>query len=135
VTQRTEQGEEVARQLTGYAVPQLAEYRLAEPNRVLLERLAAETGGPLVRRAEDAWRRDTVRKLQPQDVWQYLIMAALVLFVVDVGVRRLKPSLYDLAGVDLAVRRRLSRARLPRVPLPALKLHPIQGRKARSLRY
>ena len=131
VLQRNEAGEEVARQLTGYALPQLPEYRLAEPNRVLLERLAAETGGPLVRKAEDAWRRDTVRRLQPQDVWAYLIMAALLLFVFDVAVRRIKPSLYDLTDARVSLRQRLASARFPRVPVPAFKLHPIQGGKPR----
>jgi Ca-activated chloride channel family protein len=131
VSQRNEAGEEIARQLTGYAVPQLAEFRLAESNRVLLERLASETGGPLVRRPEDAWRRDTVRRLQPQDVWSYLIMAALMLFVTDVALRRIKPSLYDLSDARVALRRRFANAELPRIPLPAFKLHPIQGRRSR----
>ncbi|HET7771451.1 MAG TPA: VWA domain-containing protein [Chloroflexota bacterium] len=131
VTQRTDTGEEVARHVGGYAVPQLAEFRLAEPNRVLLERLASETGGPLVRAPQEAWRRDTVRKLQPQDVWSYLIMAALLLFVLDVAVRRVKPSIYDLADARQALRQRVADIRLPRVPLPAFKLHPIQGGKPR----
>ena len=129
VTQRDDAGEEVARHVTGYTVPQLAEYRLAEPNRVLLERLASETGGPLVRSPQESWRRDTVRNLQPQDVWNYLIMAALLLFVLDVALRRLKPSVYDVADARQALRRRLAGVRLPRIPVPAFKLHPIQGGK------
>ncbi|HEU5314813.1 MAG TPA: VWA domain-containing protein, partial [Chloroflexota bacterium] len=131
VLQRNEQGEEVARQVAGYALPQLAEFRQSDPNRVLMERLAAETGGPLVRQPQDAWRRDTIRKLHPQDVWQYLVMAAVVLFIADVAVRRLKPSLYDVTDLRGAAGRRLAGARVPRIPLPAIRLHPIQGGRPR----
>jgi hypothetical protein len=35
VLQRSEQGEEIGRQVAGYALPQLAEYRQSDPNRVL----------------------------------------------------------------------------------------------------
>jgi Ca-activated chloride channel family protein len=131
VSQRDEQGVDVGRQVAGYALPQEAEYRLSDPNRVLLERLAADTGGPLVRQPQDAWRRDTVRALQPQDVWRYLVMAAVVLFVADVAARRMKPSMYDLSDLRVVAGQRLSAARLIRVPLPAFKLHPIQDGRPR----
>ena len=129
--QRDEKGQAVAQQLSGYALPQLAEYRLGDPNRVLLERLASETGGPLVRRPDDAWRRDTVRDRKLQEVSPYLIMAALLLFVADVAVRRMRPSLYDLADARGVLTRRLGETRFPRFRLPAFKLHPIQGGRAR----
>ena len=42
-------GRLVARQTTGYALPHLPEYAVNPANRVLLERLAADTGGPSAR--------------------------------------------------------------------------------------
>lgn len=134
VTQTGDAGEVVATQTTGYALPHLPEYHLTPANRSLLERLAADTGGPALNRVEDAWRRDTRQGLQPQDVWATVLAVALVLFVTDVAYRRLRPSPADAAVASAMVRRWLAGvcvyARRP--ALPRLQLHPLQaGRRRR----
>jgi Mg-chelatase subunit ChlD len=131
VSQLGEDGALVAEHTTGIALPHLPEYQLSPANRILLERLAAESGGPVVNLPVEAWRRDTQPAWQPQDVWNYLIMAALVLFIADVAVRRLRPTLGDVAA-GRAAAARLLRGRIGtwrRIPLPRLQLHPLQSRR------
>jgi Mg-chelatase subunit ChlD len=130
VTQQDEHGEVVASQTTGYALPQLAEYQLTPTNRVLMERLAADTGGPVLDSPEQAWRRDTGQGWQPQEVWTYLLGAALTLFVMDVAARRLRLSLADVA-VLRRLARRLPFDRLRQVQLPRIQLHPVQAGRRR----
>lgn len=127
VTQTDEGGSLVASQLSGYALPHLPEYRLSLPNEVLLERLAAETGGPVLTGPRDSWQRLGMLPSRPQDVWHYLVMAALLLFVVDVGVRRIRPTAHDVRAARSTVRSRLAQLRRPTVRLPSIRLHPIQG--------
>jgi hypothetical protein len=116
VTQTAEDGAAVARQTAGYALAQPPEQALAAPNRALLERLAADSGGPAVERPQEAWRRDTRHALQPQAVWPYLVGAALVLFVADVAARRLRLSTGDVAAARAALRRGLGRRAHPSLP-------------------
>ncbi len=130
VTQMDDNGETVASQTTGYALPHLPEFQLTPANRVVLERLAADSGGPAITRPEDAWRRDTRHALQPQDVWNYLLMAAIALFVVDVAVRRLRPTFADVALAGRAIRR-ATVERLPAIRLPRVHLHPLQAARRR----
>ncbi len=129
VTQQDDTGETVASQLTGYALPYLPEYQLTPANRSLMERLAAQTGGPRLNQPAEAWRRDTRHAWQPQEVWDDLLMAALVLFFADVAVRRLRLTLADvvlihrpLVRLPLGLGRRMGQLRLPR-----LQLHPLQS--------
>ena len=91
-------GRLVARQTTGYALPHLPEYAVTPANRVLLERLAADTGGPLLRDPPGCLAPKPPRfGWRPQAVWPELLAGALVLFVADVAVRRLRLSRRDLA--------------------------------------
>jgi hypothetical protein len=98
---------------------------------LLLERLAAETGGPTLTRPEEAWRRDTRQGLQPQEVWPYLLAAALALFVADVGYRRLRPTAQDLALAAAGARRWAAGASARRPAVPRLHLHPLQAARRR----
>lgn len=90
-------GRLVASRTTGYALPHLPEYAVNPANRVLLERLAAETGGPLVSQPEESWGRVTKQRPQLQRVWPELLAGALILFVADVAVRRLRLTRGDFA--------------------------------------
>ena len=119
VTQSDPQnGRLVARQTTGYALPHLPEYAVNPANRVLLERLTAETGGPLLSKPGDSWVKTTQQPWQAQPVWPELLGAALVLFVADVAVRRLRPTRRDFAfaGSVAAGVRRLGRRLTPAGP-------------------
>lgn len=93
-------GNVVASVMTGFAIPYSPEHAPVLTNRALLQRLAGETGASMVGRPGDAFTRTTgVRR--PQPVWQQLLMAAVLLFVVDVAVRRLRlgrAELRDLAA-------------------------------------
>jgi hypothetical protein len=89
-------GRLVARQTTGYALPHLPEYAVNPANRVLLERLAADTGGPLLRDPGGAWTKPSRFSWRPQPLWPELLAGALVLFVADVAARRLRLSRRDL---------------------------------------
>jgi hypothetical protein len=126
VSQLADDGEVMAAQTTGYALPHLPEYQLLAPNRALLERLAATTGGPTVSQPPEAWRRDTRHASQPQDVWSYLLMAALALFVVDAAARRLRFAVDDWLAVR-ATASRLARAPWRQWRLPRPTLHPVQS--------
>jgi hypothetical protein len=126
VTQTDAQGQVVSDQTTGYALPQLPEVQLTPANRVLMERLAADTGGPALNKPEEAWRRDTQHGWQPQEVWNELLAAALALFVLDVAARRMRLSLADVRVLRSGARR-LSRARIWHWRPPRLSLHPLQG--------
>jgi hypothetical protein len=132
VTQANAAGTIVAEATTGYALPYLPEYLVTPANRILLERLAADSGGPLVNMPAEAWRRDTRHGLQPREIWDWLIQAALALFVADVALRRLRPSGADLAVLGTAaggrVRAGLARWGAWRPALPAL--HPLLTRRS-----
>lgn len=105
VTQSEPQsGRLVASQTTGYALAHLPEFAVNPANRVMLERLAAETGGPLIKAPEEAWSRVTKQAQGPQSVWPELLAGALLLFVADVAVRRLRLNRFDLAFATAAGR-------------------------------
>jgi trans-aconitate methyltransferase len=74
---------------------------------VLLERLAAETGGLRLDSPAASFSRDTVREWQPQPLWHYLFAAALVLFIADVAVRRFRLTPTDLLAALGTLARRL----------------------------
>ena len=110
---------------------QLPESQLTPANRVLMERLAADTGGPTLNKPDEAWRRDTQHSWQPQDVWNYLVAAALVLFVADVAARRMRLSVADVSALRSGMRR-IARSRLWQWRPPRVSLHPLQNaRRAR----
>lgn len=131
VTQSDDTGAVVASKLSGYALPQLPEYQLTPANRVLLERLAADTGGPRLNKPQEAWRTDTVHAWQPQEIWRELLMAALVLFVADVALRRMRPTRQDVRALGAATSRRLRGLRPRPISLPRVHLHPLQAGRRR----
>ena len=107
VTQAQADGTVVAQTTTGFAIPYAREYAAARANRVLLERLAAETGGLRLDSPAASFSRDTVREWQPQPLWHYLFAAALVLFIADVAVRRFRLTPTDLPAAMGTLARRL----------------------------
>ena len=111
---------------TGFAVPYEREHAAVAANRVLLERLAAETGGPRLADAAASFSRETAHRRQPQPVWPYLIAGALVMFILDVAVRRFRLTPAD---VPLALRMAagwLARLHWSRWRLPVPWLSPLR---------
>ena len=111
VTQADASGRTVATQVAGYARSYPAEVAPLLANRTLLERLATDSGAPAVNAPEDAWRRDTIHRHAPRDIWPELLQVAVAAFVVDVAVRRLRPSSADARDAWSAIVRV---ARIPR---------------------
>lgn len=82
------------RQTVGASVNFSPEFASPEPNLNLLRRIAESGGGRVLDPArpgtENPFLHDRLQTRQPQDLWEWLLKAAVILFVVDVGVRRLQ---------------------------------------------
>ncbi len=80
-------------QVVGASVNYSPEFTAPEPNLNLLKRLA-ETGGgrllDLANPAENPFLHDRKKTFQPRDLWEWLLKFAVVLFTLDVGVRRIQ---------------------------------------------
>lgn len=92
----SEGGQVRATQAVGASVNYSPEFAVAEPNLSLLRRLAELGGGKLLPPPggvppgpDNPFLRDRVKTFQPRDLWEWLIRFAIVLFVADVGVRRI----------------------------------------------
>jgi uncharacterized membrane protein len=80
-------------QVIGASVNYSPEFTTAEPNLNLLRRIA-ETGGgkildPMVPLL-NPFSHDRLKTFQPRDLWESLLKFAIILFTVDVGVRRIQ---------------------------------------------
>ena len=77
----------------GASVNYSPEFTAPEPNLSLLTRLAEASGGKvvdLVGPTLNPFLHDRKRTFQPRDWWEWLLKAAVILFVLDVGIRRLQ---------------------------------------------
>lgn len=88
-----ENGQPVAGQVVGASVNFSPEFAAGEPNTSLLRRVA-ETGGgrmldPNRPGTENPFTHDRVKTKRPLDLWEWLLKLAVILFVLDVGVRRI----------------------------------------------
>jgi hypothetical protein len=102
----TEAGAAVA--TAGAAVPFPAEYRRFEPDRHLLSELARRTSGEVDLKPERAFQPGPATRY-PQDLWQWLLAAALALWPLDIALRRLVISWAQLAQGIAGLRARLRR--------------------------
>ncbi|UCH34490.1 MAG: VWA domain-containing protein [Armatimonadota bacterium] len=93
---------------TAAAVPFPAEYRRLEPDRHLLGELARRTGGTLDLKPDDAFRSGPPTRY-PQDLWHWLLIAALALWPLDVALRRLVINWAQIAEAIGALRVRVRR--------------------------
>jgi uncharacterized membrane protein len=87
------QGRPVGSQVVGASVNFSPEFAAAEPNLNLLQRIAESGGGRLLDPklvADNPFLHDRKKTFQPRDLWEWLLKLAVVLFVVDVGVRRIQ---------------------------------------------
>lgn len=91
------EGDQVrATQAVGASVNYSPEFAEAEPNLSLLRRIAEAGGGKLLPPpgglppgADNPFVHDRVKTFQPRDLWEGLLQLAIILFVADVGVRRI----------------------------------------------
>lgn len=91
----TQNGEVRATQAVGASVNYSPEFAVTEPNLSLLRHVAETGAGKLLPPlgqplgGENPFLHDRVRTFQPRDLWEWLLKFAILLFVADVGVRRI----------------------------------------------
>ncbi len=96
--------------------PTPAEYRLLGTNDRLLAALRGATGGRALAgdaAPRDAWTHDVTGTTSARDLWPWLLVLALLLWPVDVGVRRMSIGRGDLALARAWMTGRWARRRLP----------------------
>lgn len=104
-----ENGEAVAGQVVGASVNFSPEFAAGEPNLNLLKRIT-ETGGgrlldPTKPVADNPFTHDRIKTKRPLDLWEFLVKLAVILFVLDVGVRRIDLDREEWAKVTATVRK------------------------------
>jgi len=80
-------------QAVGASVNYSPEFNATEPNVNLLKRLAESGGGKVLDpldSSDNPFLHDRKKTFQPRDLWQWLLQFAIVLFTMDVGVRRIQ---------------------------------------------
>lgn len=90
---QVENGRPVAGQVVGASVNYSPEFAAGEPNVSLLRRIADAGGGRLLDpndRQASPFTHDRLKTHQPLDLWEWLLKLAVILFVLDVGVRRIQ---------------------------------------------
>jgi len=107
-------------QVVGASVNYSPEFTTSEPNYNLLRRMT-ETGGgkflDLSNPALNTFEHDRRKTYQPRDLWEWLLEAAVLLFIADVGVRRIQIDRDEMLRAMRAVRRRvLFWQGIPRAP-------------------
>ena len=88
-----ENGKAVAGQTVGTSVNYSPEFAAGEPNLNLLRRLAEAGGGKVLdpdNYGANPFTHDRIKTHQPRDWWEGLLKLAILLFVLDVGVRRIQ---------------------------------------------
>jgi len=92
--QQMENGKAVGSQVVGASVNYSPEFTAPEPNVNLLRRIAESGGGrmldPAQPSANNPFTHDRKKTHQPRDLWEWLMKAAVILFVLDVAVRRVQ---------------------------------------------
>jgi len=83
----------VAQQTAGASINYSPEFSVPEPNYNLLRRLAEAGGGKVLdlkNAADNPFLHDRLKTFQPHDLWEWLLKFAVILFVLDVGFRRIQ---------------------------------------------
>src|SRR5438552_6651706 len=105
-----ENGEVRGWQALGASVNYSPEFSATEPNHNLLRRLAEAGGGRVLEPdapADNPFLHDRVKTFQPRDLWEWLLQLAIVLFPLDVGVRRIQIDRAEWLRATQLLRRRL----------------------------
>src|SRR5580765_6700417 len=87
------EGKLAGSQAVGASVNYSPEFNATEPNINLLKRLAESGGGRMVdpqEPSDNPFLHDRKKTFQPRDIWEWLLEFAVILFTLDVGVRRIQ---------------------------------------------
>lgn len=82
----------------GLVADTAAEYRILGTNEGLLAALRTATGGRPLSEPAEAWRHDLASTAGFTDLWPWLLVLALLLWPLDVAVRRVSITRRELAG-------------------------------------
>lgn len=103
-----EKGKAVSSQVVGVSVNYSPEYEDLGPNLNNLNRLV-ETGSGKMLSANDSqlnpFLHDRQKTFQPFDLWEWLLKLAIVLFPLDVGIRRIQLDRSEWAKATMTLRR------------------------------
>lgn len=105
---QVENGQAVAGQVVGASVNFSPEFAAADPNFNLLKRIADAGGGKMLdplKVTENPFTHDRIKTRRPLDLWEWLVRLAIILFVLDVGVRRIDLEREQVAKAVAAVKR------------------------------
>lgn len=120
VTQ-TRPGTEPLGRTLGLVAPTAAEYRLLGPNQPLLAAIRAATGGRALAAPAEAWRHDLRITSQLTELWPWLLLLAMLLWPLDIALRRVSIGRRELAGARGWVMDRVTGRRV------AARTKPVEG--------
>jgi uncharacterized membrane protein/Mg-chelatase subunit ChlD len=82
----------------GLVAPTAAEYRTLGPNEPFLATLRSATGGSVIETALDPWVHDLTATSRFTDLWPLLLVLALVLWPLDIALRRVSIGRREFAA-------------------------------------
>ncbi len=88
----------------GLVAPTAAEYRVLGANEPFLTALRTATGGSVVETPLDPWRHDLVSTSRSTDLWPFLLVLALLLWPLDIALRRVSIGRREFAAAGAWVR-------------------------------
>jgi hypothetical protein len=88
----------------GLVAPTSAEYRTLGANEAFLGALRTATGGSVVETPLDPWRHDLVMTSRSTDLWPLLLVLALLLWPLDIALRRVSVGRREFAAARRWVR-------------------------------
>lgn len=106
VSLATGEGDDARNVVAGASLSYSPEYEAARSNDEFLEKIAKESGGKMAGAGYDAFGRDLPKMARPKPVWEWLLLAGLLLVPLDVFVRRVY---LDWAELLAAARKLFSR--------------------------
>jgi uncharacterized membrane protein len=107
---QTRAGTQSLGRTVGLVEPVAAEYRLLGVNEALLSSLRAATGGHEIALPVDPWKHDLKATASFTELWPWLLVLALLLWPLDIALRRVSIGRRELAdGRDWLARRWRSR--------------------------
>jgi uncharacterized membrane protein len=80
-------------QTVGAVATYSPEYKQLGSNEPLLKDVAALTGGQVITKPEQAFSEDLSRTTRQQELWPWLLLLAILLFPLDIAVRRVRLSI------------------------------------------
>jgi Mg-chelatase subunit ChlD len=110
------------------------EFNIASTDADLLKQISEMTGGQVIRAgdtaSQDLFGRRSTRTI-PHDIWQTLMLAALILLPIDVGVRRVAITREQLAYARKWIQARVSRATTSRDTAASVSLAKLKDARSR----